>query len=165
MVRHRRPPARESPYRQRRLFEAAPTVEPDRSAYECILDAAALDAWIARIDAAPLTSLDTETTDLDPLRAQLVGISFAVTEGASSGANVRAAYLPLGHSYAGAPAQLPLTETLAKLKPWLESPQHGKLGQHLKYDRHVFANHGLRLARHRRGHAAAILCAGIRQDA
>jgi DNA polymerase-1 len=90
-------------------------------------------------------SLDTETTDLDPLRAQLVGISFAVMEGASSGANVRAAYLPLGHSYAGAPAQLPLTETLAKLKPWLESPQHGKLGQHLKYDRHVFANHGLRL--------------------
>jgi DNA polymerase-1 len=126
-------------------IEAAPTVEPDRSAYECILDAAALDAWIVRIAAAPLTSLDTETTDLDPLRAQLVGISFAVTEGASSGANVRAAYLPLGHSYAGAPAQLPLTETLAKLKPWLESPQHGKLGQHLKYDRHVFANHGLRL--------------------
>jgi DNA polymerase-1 len=124
----------------------APTVEPDRSAYECILDAAALDAWIARIDAAPLTSLDTETTDLDPLRAQLVGISFAVMEGASSGTNVRAAYLPLGHSYAGAPAQLPLTETLAKLKPWLESPQHDKLGQHLKYDRHVFANHGLRLA-------------------
>ncbi len=126
-------------------IEAATTVEPDRSAYECILDAAALDAWIVRIAAAPLTSLDTETTDLDPLRAQLVGISFAVTEGASSGANVRAAYLPLGHSYAGAPAQLPLTETLAKLKPWLESPQHGKLGQHLKYDRHVFANHGLRL--------------------
>jgi DNA polymerase-1 len=126
-------------------FPAAPTVEPDRSAYECILDAAQLDVWLARLDAAALVSLDTETTDLDPLQARLVGISFAVMEGASSGANVRAAYLPLGHSYAGAPAQLPLTETLAKLKPWLESPQHGKLGQHLKYDRHVFANHGLRL--------------------
>ncbi len=126
-------------------FPAAPTVEPDRSAYECILDAAALDAWIARITAAPLTSLDTETTDLDPLRARLVGISFAVMEGASSGANVRAAYLPLGHSYAGAPAQLPLAATLEKLRPWLESPRHGKLGQHLKYDRHVFANHGVRL--------------------
>jgi DNA polymerase-1 len=125
-------------------FPAAPTVEPDRSAYECILDAAQLDVWLARLDAAALVSLDTETTDLDPLQARLVGISFAVMEGASSGANVRAAYLPLGHSYAGAPAQLPLTETLAKLKPWLESPQHGKLGQHLKYDRHVFANHGLR---------------------
>jgi DNA polymerase-1 len=126
-------------------FPAAPTIELDRSAYECILDAAQLDVWLARLDAAALVSLDTETTDLDPLQARLVGISFAVMEGASSGANVRAAYLPLGHSYAGAPAQLPLTETLAKLKPWLESPQHGKLGQHLKYDRHVFANHGLRL--------------------
>jgi len=124
---------------------AVPTVEPDRSAYECILDAAALAAWIARIDAAPLVSLDTETTGLDPLQAQLVGISFAVTEGASSGANVSAAYLPLGHSYAGAPAQLPLAQTLEKLRPWLESPRHGKLGQHLKYDRHVFANHGVRL--------------------
>jgi DNA polymerase-1 len=126
-------------------FPAAPTVELDRSAYECILDAATLDAWIARIDAALLTSLDTETTGLDPLQAQLVGISFAVMEGASLGANVRAAYLPLGHSYAGAPAQLPLAPTLEKLKPWLESPRHGKLGQHLKYDRHVFANHGVRL--------------------
>jgi DNA polymerase-1 len=126
-------------------FPAAPTVELDRSAYECILDSATLDAWIARIDAALLTSLDTETTGLDPLQAQLVGISFAVMEGASLGANVRAAYLPLGHSYAGAPAQLPLAPTLEKLKPWLESPRHGKLGQHLKYDRHVFANHGVRL--------------------
>jgi len=122
-------------------FPAAPTIEVDRSAYECILDAAQLDVWLARLDAAALVSLDTETTDLDPMRARLVGISFAVMEDAVP----RAAYLPLGHSYAGAPAQLPLTETLAKLKPWLESPQHGKLGQHLKYDRHVFANHGLRL--------------------
>jgi DNA polymerase-1 len=122
-------------------FPAAPTIELDRSAYECILDAAQLDVWLARLDAAALVSLDTETTDLDPMRARLVGISFAVMEDAVP----RAAYLPLGHSYAGAPAQLPLTETLAKLKPWLESPQHGKLGQHLKYDRHVFANHGLRL--------------------
>jgi DNA polymerase-1 len=72
------------------------------------------------------------------MQARLVGISFAI-EGA------HAAYLPLGHSYAGAPAQLPLDETLDKLKPWLESPRHGKLGQHLKYDRHVFANHGIAL--------------------
>ena len=117
---------------------AAPTAEPDRSGYECILDAAQLDAWLARLDAAPLVSLDTETTDLDPMQARLVGISFAI-----EGAN--AAYLPLGHSYAGAPAQLPLAETLEKLRPWLESPQQGKLGQHLKYDRHVFANHGVHL--------------------
>jgi DNA polymerase-1 len=114
-------------------------VEPDRSGYQCILDQAALDQWLLRLDAAPLVSLDTETTDLDPMQARLVGISFAIENGP-------AAYLPLGHSYAGAPAQLPLAETLAKLRPWLESPRHGKLGQHLKYDRHVFANHGVHLA-------------------
>jgi DNA polymerase-1 len=118
--------------------EAKPTVEPDRSGYECILEPAQLEAWLARLDAAPLVSLDTETTDLDPMQARLVGVSFAIE-------NAHAAYLPLGHSYAGAPAQLPLAETLAKLKPWLESPRHGKLGQHLKYDRHVFANHGIQL--------------------
>jgi DNA polymerase-1 len=116
-------------------------VEPDRSAYECILDLEQLDAWLARLDSAVLVSLDTETTSLDPLQAQLVGISFAVMEGAA----MRAAYLPLGHGYAGAPAQLPLGDTLAKLRPWLESERHGKLGQHLKYDRHVFANHGVQL--------------------
>jgi DNA polymerase-1 len=118
-----------------------PTSEPDRSGYECMLDAAQLDAWLARLDAAPLVSLDTETTGLDPMLAQLVGISFAIADGDA----VHAAYLPLGHSYAGAPAQLPLADTLAKLRPWLESPRHGKLGQHLKYDRHVFANHGVHL--------------------
>ncbi len=119
-------------------LEAKPTLEPDRSGYECLLEPAQLDAWLARLDAAPLVSLDTETTDLDPMQARLVGISFAI-DGA------HAAYLPLGHSYAGAPAQLPLAEALAKLRPWLESPRHGKLGQHLKYDRHVFANHGVQL--------------------
>jgi len=124
-----------------RAPEAVASVEPDRSGYECILDEDRLEAWLARLDAAELVSLDTETTDLDPLRARLVGISFAVSEGGE----IRAAYLPLGHSYAGAPAQLPLAPTLARLKPWLESPHKPKLGQHLKYDRHVFANHGIRL--------------------
>ena len=122
-------------------LETAAHVEPDRSGYECILDAAQLDAWLARLDAAALVSLDTETTGLDPMLAQLVGISFAIEDGQA----VRAAYLPLGHNYAGAPAQLPLDETLTKLKPWLESDRHAKLGQHLKYDRHIFANHGVRL--------------------
>jgi DNA polymerase-1 len=121
--------------------EPVASVELDRSGYECILDAAQLDAWLARLDAAPLVSLDTETTGLDPMLAQLVGISFAIAAGES----VHAAYLPLGHSYAGAPAQLPLAATLERLRPWLESPHHGKLGQHLKYDRHVFANHGVAL--------------------
>jgi len=119
----------------------APSVEPDRSGYQCILDAAHLDAWLARLDAAELVSLDTETTGLDPMQARLVGMSFAIADGAS----VVAAYLPLGHSYAGAPAQLPFAATLARLKPWLESAHHGKLGQNLKYDRHVFVNHGVQL--------------------
>ena len=128
------------------IIEIAPGVEPDRSGYQCIFDAAQLDAWLARLDAAALVSLDTETTDLDPMQARLVGISFAVPDAdAGLGDKMQAAYLPLGHSYAGAPAQLPLTATLEKLRPWLESPQHGKLGQHLKYDRHVFANHGVQL--------------------
>jgi DNA polymerase-1 len=120
-------------------FEMPVGVEPDRSGYQCILDEAALQDWLARLDAAPLVSLDTETTDLDPLQARLVGISFAIEGG-------QAAYLPLGHHYAGAPQQLPLAATLEKLRPWLESPRHAKLGQHLKYDRHVFANHGVQLA-------------------
>ena len=124
----------------------AASVEPDRSGYQCILDAALLQAWLARLDAAGLVSLDTETTGLDPMLARLVGISFAIADGAGLSAKVHAAYLPLGHSYAGAPTQLPFAETLAELKPWLESARHAKLGQHLKYDRHVFANHGLRLA-------------------
>jgi DNA polymerase-1 len=126
--------------------ETVAHVELDRSGYECILDLPALDAWLVRLNAAELVSLDTETTGLDPMVAQLVGISFAITEGASLGDKVPAAYLPLGHNYAGAPAQLPFAETLARLQPWLESDRHAKLGQNLKYDRHIFANHGVRLA-------------------
>ncbi|HTJ96156.1 MAG TPA: DNA polymerase I, partial [Rhodocyclaceae bacterium] len=117
---------------------AVETEEPDRSAYECITTWTQFDAWLAQLQNATLTSLDTETTDLDQMQARLVGISFANVAG-------KAAYIPLGHDYAGAPEQLPLSEVLAKLKPWLESDKHAKLGQHLKYDRHVFANHGIEL--------------------
>jgi DNA polymerase-1 len=118
---------------------AGDLTEPDRSAYACILAEAQLADWLARLDAAALVSLDTETTALEPLEARLVGLSFCIEPG-------RAAYLPLGHHYAGAPDQLPFAATLEKLKPWLESAAHRKVGQHLKYDRHVFANHGIRLA-------------------
>jgi len=106
--------------------------------YETVLTEPQLDAWLAKINGAELTCIDTETTSLDPMAAQLVGISLAVEPH-------RACYIPLAHRYAGAPAQLPLEGTLAKLKPWLQSVHHRKLGQHLKYDAHVFANHGLRL--------------------
>ncbi|HUW36448.1 MAG TPA: DNA polymerase I [Rhodocyclaceae bacterium] len=116
-----------------------PLTDNHRDGYESILDWEHFSRWLERIEQAECTSLDTETTDLDPFAARLVGISFAVEAG-------RAAYLPLGHSYAGAPAQLPLAEVLEKLRPWLESGRHAKLGQHLKYDRHVFANHGIALA-------------------
>ena len=118
------------------------TIVLDRSGYECILTNEKLEEWIARLDAATMVSLDTETTGLDPLTAQLVGISLAI----AVGEKVDAAYLPLMHSYAGAPAQLPFAETLERLQPWLESPTHKKLGQNLKYDRHIFANHGIALA-------------------
>ena len=120
----------------------AVTTEPNRSGYVCILDAMQLNTWLSRLMAAKLVALDTETTDLNPMQAQLVGISFALSEGDT----IHAAYLPLGHRYAGVPTQLPLAETLETLRPWLESAQHHKLGQHLKYDRHIFANHGVQLA-------------------
>jgi DNA polymerase-1 len=109
-----------------------------RRGYESILDWATFERWCAMLDAAELVAFDTETTSLDQMGAQLVGMSFAIVEG-------EAAYLPLAHTYPAAPAQLPLAEVLAKLKPWLESERHRKLGQNLKYDAHVLANHGLRL--------------------
>jgi len=122
---------------------------PDRSAYrlspgvsrnyETILAESQLDTWLAKITAAPLVSVDTETTGLDPLQARLVGISFAIEPG-------HAAYLPLAHNYAGAPPQLDFDGALRKLKPWLEDRRAAKLGQNLKYDTHVFANHGIRLS-------------------
>lgn len=105
-------------------------------AYETILDWDAFSRWLARIEAAELVAVDTETTSLDEMVAEIVGISFSVQPG-------EAAYIPLMHDYPGAPTQLPRDEVLARLKPWLENPAHKKLGQHIKYDRHVFANHGI----------------------
>ena len=120
---------------------ATPAGEPGahRKGYETLLDWTAFDTWLARISAATLTAFDTETTGLDPMVATLVGMSFASMEG-------EAAYLPLAHTYADAPAQLPLADVLEKLRPWLESDAHRKLGQNLKYDAHILANHGIALA-------------------
>jgi len=120
---------------------AAPTslFTPDRSQYAMIDDWDSFETWLKKIEAAPLTALDAETTSLDPFGARVVGISFAVAPG-------DAAYLPLAHDYAGAPPQLDREQALARLKPWLESTQHAKIGQNLKYDQHVFANHGIALA-------------------
>ena len=107
--------------------------------YETLLDEASLTRWLDKLRAAELVCLDTETTSLDPMRANLVGLSFSVESG-------EAAYLPLAHHYAGAPAQLPMDATLARLKPLLEDAGLAKVGQNLKYDWHVFMNHGIRLA-------------------
>jgi DNA polymerase-1 len=96
------------------------------------------EAWLARINAAELTSFDTETTSLDPMTAQIVGLSFSVEPG-------RAAYVPVAHRGPDAPEQLPRDEVLAKLKPWLESVDHKKVGQHLKYDEQVLANYGIEM--------------------
>jgi DNA polymerase-1 len=122
---------------------AAPSSLPDADAprpeYETVLTREQLDAWLQRIGAAGLTCIDTETTSLDPMAARLVGLSLSIEP-------LRACYIPLAHSYAGVPEQLPFEATLEALRPWLESPHHRKVGQHLKYDMHVFANHGLKLA-------------------
>jgi len=106
--------------------------------YETILTEAQLDAWLEKLMQAELVSLDTETTSLNVMTAQLVGMSFSVEPG-------RAAYLPLAHHYAGAPQQLTRELALHKLKHWLESATHKKVGQNLKYDQHIFANHGVAL--------------------
>ncbi|MCB5186454.1 DNA polymerase I [Methylobacillus caricis] len=106
--------------------------------FETILTEAALQGWLDKISSAPLVSFDTETTSLDPLNAKLVGMSFSVTAG-------EAAYLPLTHDYPGAPDQLPFAATLARIKPLLENPAIKKVGQNLKYDKHVLANHGIPL--------------------
>ncbi|WP_250500511.1 DNA polymerase I [Caballeronia sp. GAWG1-5s-s] len=106
--------------------------------YETVQTWEQFDAWLARIEAAEITSFDTETTSLDPMVAQIVGLSVAVEPG-------HAAYIPVAHRGPDAPVQLPRDEVLAKLKPWLEDASKKKVGQHLKYDEQVLANHGIEL--------------------
>ncbi|WP_024537524.1 DNA polymerase I [Comamonas badia] len=104
--------------------------------YDVVLSWPELDAWLVRLMAAPLVAFDTETTSLDEQQARIVGISFSVEPGS-------AAYVPLAHEGVDVPQQLPRDEVLQRLKPWLESAAHAKLGQHIKYDQHVLANHGI----------------------
>ncbi len=124
------------------LFADAPAPSPVTQAglhYETVLDWPAFERWRARIEAAELTAFDTETTSLDEMQARIVGLSFSVAPG-------QAAYIPLAHTGPDAPAQLPIDEVLARLRPWFENAQAKKLGQHIKYDRHVLANHGIEVA-------------------
>jgi DNA polymerase I len=117
----------------------APAAPPIERHYHTILTRADFDEWLERLKSARLVSFDTETDRLDYMKAQIVGVSFAVTPG-------EAAYVPLAHDYAGAPEQLNREQVLAALKPLLEDRELAKLGHHLKFDAHVLANHGIALA-------------------
>ena len=106
--------------------------------YETVRSQAQLEVWIARLEAAEIAAVDTETTGLDPMRSKIVGISFAVEPYAG-------AYLPLRHTGPDAEGQLDFDAAIAVLRPWLENPDAKKVGQNLKYDAHIFANHGVAL--------------------
>jgi DNA polymerase-1 len=106
--------------------------------YETILDWTAFDRWFKAIKDADLVAFDTETTSLDYMEAQLVGISLSIETG-------KAAYIPVAHDYPGAPEQLPRDEVLQKLRPWLEDGSKKKVGHHLKYDAHILARYGIGL--------------------
>jgi len=119
----------------------APVVDPTQAVkgtYELVLTQAQLDAWIERLRSAPLIAFDTETTSLDPMRAEIVGVSFAHERGGG-------AYVPLAHDYAGAPPQLARDAVLAALKPLLEDAALAKVGQHAKYDMNVLSLYGIEL--------------------
>jgi DNA polymerase-1 len=115
---------------------ASKTNQDVTKAYELVTTRKQLDAWLAKLRNAGLIAFDTETTSLDPMRADLVGLSFCVTPG-------EACYIPVGHDYPGAPKQLDLDETVKALKPILEDPERPKLGQHAKYDCNMLSNHGV----------------------
>jgi len=110
----------------------------DKREYETILMSSALDRWIEKLEQSELIAFDTETTSLDYMTAQLVGVSFSVEAGV-------AAYVPVAHDYAGAPEQLSRELVLEKLRPLLEDPNKPKLGQNLKYDKNVLANYDINL--------------------
>ena len=105
--------------------------------YECVVDEAGLEKWLKKIESAQLTAVDTETTSLDALAAELVGISLSVQPG-------EACYIPVAHR--NGEVQLDRATVLARMKPWLESKTHLKVGQNLKYDAHIFANHGITMS-------------------
>lgn len=122
-------------------FKNASSIEPliiDKTRYTCILTDSQLDAWYEKLKQSECFAVDTETDSLDYMHANLVGISFAL-------ANGEACYLPLKHHYVGVPTQLDRDKVLAKLAPLLENPRYKKVGQHLKYDAHIFARYGISL--------------------
>ncbi|EHJ03960.1 DNA polymerase I [Marinobacter sp. DSM 26671] len=121
-----------------RAGDETPKPETGEKDYSIITDQKELDQWLERLGAAELFAFDTETTSLRYMDAEIVGVSFAVKPG-------EAAYVPLGHDYMGAPEQLDRDQVLDQLKPLLENPDVAKVGQNLKYDKNVLANHGITL--------------------
>jgi DNA polymerase I len=115
---------------------------PRPRAYHKVMSEDVFEQWLEKLKAAPLISFDTETDSLDYMQARVVGVAFAVSPG-------EAAYVPLGHDYAGAPHQLDRDKVLAALKPILEDATKAKLGHHLKYDSHILANYQIALNGHR----------------
>ncbi len=120
------------------LNESTDVAEEVHGRYETILDKKTFKKWVDKLAKAPVFAFDTETTSIDAMQARLVGVSFAVEAGES-------AYVPVGHDYLDAPAQLTRDEVLEALRPILEDPQRAKLGQNLKYDCTVLHNHGVNL--------------------
>jgi len=119
--------------------DAAPAAKAAQQLrYESVLDDERLEWWMRRLEAAELVAFDTETTSLDPMQAEIVGLSLAVEP-------YEACYVPMAHDYAGAPRQLSREHVLGRMRAWLEDDARAKVGQNLKYDAHVLANHGVRL--------------------
>ncbi|MCP5091901.1 MAG: DNA polymerase I, partial [Gammaproteobacteria bacterium] len=119
--------------------EPATPVTVERGDYETVLTWRAFDKWLKKINKAGLTAFDTETTSLDYMDAEIVGLSLAVEAG-------KACYVPVAHDYPGAPDQLPRDEVLEKLKPFLLDEKKKKVGHHLKYDAHILARYDIALA-------------------
>ena len=113
-------------------------VQQEETEYETLLAEEEFEHWLKRLETADLFAFDTETTSLNYMEAEIVGLSFAVEP-------FKAAYVPLAHDYLGAPAQLDRNSVLAKLKPLLEDPVRAKLGQNLKYDMSVLARYGINM--------------------
>jgi DNA polymerase-1 len=118
------------------LTKAPAKAEQRQVHYATVFDWAALESCLQALGQADLVAFDTETNSLDAMQARLVGLSLSWQPG-------QAVYIPLAHDYPGVPDQLPLGQVLERLRPWLEDDSRAKLGQHVKYDRHVMANHGI----------------------
>lgn len=127
-----------SSYDENQSPDPAENLQQQDSDYQIITTLSSLESWIDRLEQAEAFAFDTETTSLDYMQAKIVGVSFAVKVG-------EAAYVPLAHDYPDAPLQLDRDKVLERLRPILENPEKGKIGQNLKYDMSVLQNHGIHL--------------------